>query len=188
MMRYLSTSQVAAILQVTATSVANWVDQGKLPAGRTAGGHRKILAGDLVEFLKKQKLPVPTELVASLRPILVVDDQPEVAAWIADEIAADYPDLEILVAHDGFSAGDLVGSRKPAVVILDLRMPGMDGFEVCRRICEKPDTQRPQVIAITGHPSPQAEATILGLGARAYLTKPLDRQRLMDELAAAMNL
>lgn len=187
MTRYLSTSQAARILQVTPTSVANWIDQGKLKAGRTGGGHRRILPGDLAAFLKRQKLPVPTELVAALRPVLVVDDQPEVAAWIADEVSAEYPDVEVLVAHDGFAAGDLVGSRKPSVVILDLRMPGMDGFEVCRRICAKPESERPQVIAITGHPFPEAEAKVLAIGARVYLTKPLDRARLMQELQAALD-
>jgi len=185
MRKNLTTSAVARLLGVAVGSVSNWIDQGRLKAGRTPGGHRRIAADDLVEFLRHQKLPVPAELVAPPK-ILVVDDEPSVTEWLAAEIRARRPDWEVVEAHDGFRAGELVGSLRPDVVILDLRMPGLDGFEVCRRIKAGPKTKDTAVIAITAYPSPEAEERILACGAQAYLTKPLDTEALMAELASAV--
>lgn len=183
----LSTSAVARLLGVAVGSVSNWIDQGQLKAGRTPGGHRRIEAGDIVSFLRRQKLPVPPELMPAHPKVLVVDDEEPVTRWIAREINSEYPDYEVLEAHDGFSAGELVGSLRPDVVILDLLMPGMDGFEVCRRIKSAEDSKDVAVIAITAHPSPEAEEQILQCGARVCFTKPLDVRVLLKEVTEALD-
>ena len=185
MRRHLTTSAVARLLGVAVGSVSNWIDQGKLKAGKTPGGHRRVATADLVEFLRRQKLPVPAELVSPPR-ILVVDDEPSVTQWLAETIRSRHPDYEVVEAHDGFAAGELVGSLRPDVVILDLRMPGLDGFEVCRRIKANEATSGMAVIAITAYPSPEAERRALECGASAYLTKPLDVPVLLKKLAAAL--
>jgi len=173
------------MLGVAAGSVANWIDQGQLKAGKTPGGHRRVKREDLIEFFRRQNLPVPEELLRPCR-VLVVDDDEAVAIWIASEIKAERPDCEVLTAMDGFSAGEIVGSLKPDVVILDLKMPRMDGYEVCRRIKSKHDTRHIAVIAITAEPSEEAERKIRQCGARNLLAKPLDRETLLAELAAAL--
>ena len=183
----LSTTDVARLLHVAAGSVANWIDQGRLKAGRTPGGHRRVEADDLVAFLRRQNLPIPPELVSSTVTVLIVDDEEAVARWIADEIAQVHPDYEILQAHDGFSAGELVGSVRPDAVILDLRMPGMDGYEVCRYIKSKEEARDTAIIAITAYHSPEAEERILACGADVLLTKPLDPHRLRSELDEALS-
>jgi putative two-component system response regulator len=65
-------------------------------------------------------------------------------------------------------------------------MPGMDGFEVCRRIKARPDTRDAVVIAITAYPSPEAERKALECGAAAYFVKPLDISSLMAKVTAAL--
>ena len=187
MKKALSTSAVARLLGVAVGSVANWIDQNKLKAGRTPGGHRRVVVEDLVEFLKRQKLPIPPGLISLPPRILIVDDEPSVTKIIAAEIKAEHPDYEILEAHDGFSAGQMVGSLKPDVVILDLRMPRVDGFEVCRQIKSDKATKDAVVIAMTAYPSPQAKERILQCGAKVYLTKPLDMVVLMKELEAVLS-
>ena len=186
MKRVLSTIEAARLLRVAVKSVQKWVDQGRLQAGRTPGGHRRIDAQDLVVFLNKQKLPVPKELTLSSPRVLVVDDEPDVTDWIAGEIKAKHPDWEVVEAHDGFSAGELVEAVKPDVVILDLRMPGLDGYEVCRRIKSKDNLNGRAIIAITAYPSPKAERTVLECGARVCLSKPLDSDTLMGEVEEAL--
>ena len=183
----LSTTDVARLLHVAVSSVANWIDQGRLKAGRTPGGHRRVEADDLVEFLRRQNLPIPPELVSSAVTVLIVDDEQAVAGWIASEIEAARPDYEVLQAHDGFSAGELVGSARPDAVILDLRMPGMDGFDVCRYIKSKEETKHAAVIAITAYHSPEAESRIRDCGAEVLLTKPLDAALLLTELDKALS-
>ena len=72
----------------------------------------------------------------------------------------------------------------PDCVVLDLHMPQMDGFEVQRRLAQA--GVRVPVIAITGRDSPQARERALAGGATAYLPKPVDRQALLDAIAAAI--
>lgn len=186
MRKALTTSAVARLLGVAVGSISNWIDQGRLKAGRTPGGHRRIEVDDLIAFLRKQGLRVPPELAPAAAKVLVVDDDQPLTKWLAEEIKEEYPDCEVLVAHDGFAAGEMVGAHKPQAVILDLRMPGMDGYEVCRRIKSNEDTKDTAVIAITAYPSAEAEKSILDCGARAYLTKPLDLELLLKELADAL--
>jgi len=186
MRKALTTSRVARILGVAVGSVSNWIDQGQLKAGRTPGGHRRIETDDLVAFLRKQELRVPPELLLEGPKVLVVDDDQALTEWLAEEISQRFPDCEVLTAHDGFSAGKLVGARKPQTVILDLRMPGLDGYEVCCRIKSNDDTSSAAVIAITAFHSPEAEERILECGACACLTKPLDLETLLLKLGETL--
>ncbi len=182
----LSTSTVAEMLGVAAGSVANWIDKGQLKAGRTPGGHRRVTALDLLRFLKQQKLPIPPELSDVESTILIVDDEPAVANWIADEVSMEFPSCKVLQANDGFAAGDIVASERPMVVILDLRMPGMDGFEVCRRIKARPETSDTIVIAITAYASPECERKIIDCGAEVCLPKPLEIKELLERIRPAV--
>ncbi len=182
----LSTSAVARLLRVSVGSIVNWIDKGDMKAGRTPGGHRRIDVRDLVEFLIRHKMPIPAELTAGARKILIVDSELAATELLADEIEAEFPNYEVLDAHDGFVAGQIIGSLKPRVVILNLDMPDVDGFEVCRRLKSRDDTKDIVVIAITARPSRKAEERILDCGAKICLTKPLDIPNLLAEVRQAL--
>lgn len=181
----LSTSEAARLLGVAVKSVSNWIDAGDLNAGRTPGGHRRIARQDLVDFLVRQNLPVPHELSIE-KKILIVDDEPAFSRFLSEDLQEAYPDCQILVAADGFTAGEMVADQRPNVVIVDLRMAGMDGFEVCHRIKARPETQSTRVIMVTAYPSEDVSQKALSCGASACLTKPLDRDALLAELAGAL--
>ena len=174
------------MLGVAVSSVAKWIDEDKLVAGRTPGGHRRIEKEDFIRFLHQQKFKIPAELQPTVVKILIVDDEKTFAKLLAEEIGERYPESEISLAHDGYSAGETVGLVKPAVIILDLHMPGMDGFEVCRRIKSNPHTMQAAVIVVTADPDPQLKARILGLGACAHLIKPFDIDALVAEIDKAL--
>lgn len=182
----LSTFKIAQLLNVNPSSVANWVDQGLLTAHRTPGGHRRVSGEDLIRFLKKHRMPVPPELGVSPMRVLVVDDEPALTQMIARALKTDNAEYEIHEAHDGFLAGQMVATLKPDVVILDLRMPGMDGFDVCRRIKSSEDTQHARVLAMTAFPSADSERRIRECGAEAFFTKPLDIDKLLEAVRAAV--
>lgn len=181
-----STSEVAHLLGVAPGSVANWIDRGQIKAGRTPGGHRRIAVKDLQVFVQQQNLPWPDDLPQSEPLVLIVDDEPAVAQYLAMEIAAAEPTWRIQQAYDGFAAGQMVGSLRPQVVILDLRMPDLDGFEVCRRIKSDPATRTTAVIAMSGHAGADAERKILASGAQVCLAKPLDIDLLLQEVHRAL--
>ena len=104
-------------------------------------------------------MPIPAELIP-IPKYLVVDDEPAISTWVVDEIKERIPNCQVMAANDGFSAGELVGTMKPDVVILDLRMPELDGFEVCRRIKSKETTKDIVVIAMTSMRSPKVEKRV----------------------------
>jgi two-component system, OmpR family, response regulator len=176
----LTTFQIANMLGVSDQSVSNWIDAGQLPAERTPGGHRRVVPDDLIAFLKKQGMRIPDELNVAPTTILIVDDEADVAEWIANILSEKCPDFRVLTAHDGFDAGKIITAELPDLVILDLYMPGLDGFEVCRRIKSDPQTQSIKVIAATAHPSEQAEQAIVDAGAEVYLTKPIEVDQLVS--------
>jgi len=87
------------------------------------------------------------------------------------------------VAYDGQSALDLIAEDEPEVMILDLKMPGIDGIEVLRRV----KATRPgiEVIILTGHGSEVDKEVCMKLGAFAYLNKPVNIEALSDTLRRA---
>lgn len=131
-----------------------------------------------MDFLKQQNLRIPAELLSASPTILIVEDEKEVAAWLGEVLHDQCPGYRILTAHDGFVAGEMVMAEHPDLVLLDLYLPGIDGFEVCRRIKSDPRTRGAAVIAMTAHPSPETEKTILDAGAAAYMAKPIDADKL----------
>ncbi len=184
--RNLSTFAVAKLLEVDPGSVANWIDGGMLRAHRTPGGHRRVAAEDLVAFLREHNMPVPEELQDTPVRVVVVDDEPDMALMIAKTLRTACPEYEIEEANDGFQAGTVIATLQPDVVILDLRMPGMDGFEVCRMIKSNEETKYAAVIAITAYPSEENEREILECGAKLCLTKPLNLSELVAEVEASV--
>jgi len=186
MKKILSTAAIAKMLGVDPNSVINWIDQKLLKAYRTPGGHRRVRVEDLIEFLRAHQMPIPPELRPRPTRILVVDDDSAFARMVAGEIAAANPAYETLTAHDGFEAGALVISHTPDVVILDLRMPGMDGLEVCRRIKSREETKHTEVLVVTAYPSRENGQSALRCGARACFTKPVDLEALLKEVEACL--
>ena len=181
-MKTLSTAQVARLLGVSDQSVANWVDSGDLSAGKTPGGHRRVEPKDLVKFLKRQKLRVPPELLSDGTAMLVVDDEQEVGQSIKKSLKTKHPDWKISIAIDGYAAGEAVATDHPHLVVLNLHMPGMDGFEVCQKLKAKRIPHRAVVIALTALPSPEDKQAAMNAGAAAYLQKPIDLDHLWQTI------
>jgi excisionase family DNA binding protein len=181
--RTYGTHEIARLCQVTPPTIGRWIEEGKLPSFKTAGGHRRVWDADLANFLRSHKIPLPAELrnVGLLR-LLVVGDEPEMRRFILRVIANHFPDAEVHEAADGFEAGHKIASLLPALVILDLRLPGVDGFKVCRTVRADEKHKDVKILAITGIGVDEAKKQILDAGANAFLPKPFDS----DELAAVL--
>jgi len=186
MRKNLSTFAIARMLHVDPGSVANWIDQGLLKAHRTPGGHRRVSTEDLIAFLREHKMPIPGELQAKPVCILVVDDNPTITRLIAQAIKVKHPEFDVMEAHDGFHSGAIVATLHPDVIILDLRMPGIDGVEVCRLVRSQQATRSTEVVAMTAYPSDESIQKVLEMGARACLTKPVDMDHLLREVEASL--
>jgi excisionase family DNA binding protein len=162
--------------RVSRFTVLKWVRDGKLKSYTTPGGHHRIERDDLLDFLKKFGLPVPPALQGNRPPrVLIVDDEPSVTDFLSRALRTDPEgEYEVLTTQSGYDACILVGEKKPDLVVLDIKMPGIDGFEVCRRIRSNPATQSTEIIAITGYPSEENVRAIRDAGARVCLAKPVE--------------
>jgi excisionase family DNA binding protein len=177
-----TTFETAKLCHVSPLSIINWVNAGRLPAFRTPGGHRRIRREDLIRFMKENGIPLPEELrEGSGRPkVLVVDDEAAVRDVLAEHLTTRSNPYEVLTAADGFEAGRLVATFRPDVVLLDLRMPGLDGFQICRTIKADPESSSTVVIAMTGFFSSETEARILECGAVRCFAKPVETSTLAE--------
>lgn len=161
-------------------TIWNYVNSGDLKAFRTPGGQFRILRGDLVAFMARKQMPPLLSDTVRRGRILVVDDDVAAARMIGRLLEPYGFDIE--TANDGFDAGVKVASFKPGLLILDLYMPGMDGFEVCRHIKADPSTAAMKVLAISGEATPEVEERILAEGADVLMGKPLDSRELVRQV------
>ncbi|HOZ45403.1 MAG TPA: response regulator [Candidatus Hydrogenedentes bacterium] len=178
-----STSEVARYCHVTADTIRKWAEAGRIHVFKTPGGHRRIRREDLILFLRENGIPIHSDLDNSGTKALVVDDEKAVISVIRRFLERSQTPFQIEVAMDGYDAGLLVATFRPDVVFLDLRLPGVDGFEVCRRIKSSPDHSRTHVIAMTGYYEPEVAERIVELGASMCLQKPFTPDDLRRALA-----
>jgi CheY-like chemotaxis protein len=173
---YLTPNETAAVLMVAPATLRVWADKGLLKAQTTAGGHRRFLH-DEVERFQRERAHV-NETPANTSRILIVDDEAPLTRYLT-ALLSELTGVATAAASDGFTAGHLVHAFHPDVVLLDLMMDGLDGFQVCRQIKTDPATRHIRIIAMTGYPSPENIEQILAAGAEACLAKPLDEARLL---------
>jgi len=186
--RVFTTFQAAKYCQVSPFTVRNWIESGALPAYRTPGGHRRILKEDLDAFLREHGMPSADLLGGGRRRVLLVDDEPEVVRFLRRIVKGLGGNIEIATAADGFEAGALVAEFVPHVVILDLKMPGVDGFEVCRRIKANPKTQGATILGVTGYYSKRSAEKFAKCGGWKLVKKPFDVDHLRRVIAEALKI
>ncbi len=178
-----STSEVAKYCHVTADTIRKWAEAGRIHVFKTPGGHRRIRRDDLIRFLRENSIPVHEDLDNSGVKILVVDDEKAVISVIRRFLERAQTPFQIEVATDGYEAGHQVATFRPNVIFLDLRLPGIDGFEVCRRIKSDADSANANVIAMTGYYEGDVAQRVIELGAAMLMQKPFTPDDLRRALA-----
>ena len=112
---------------------------------------------------------------------LIVDDNVDAAASLG--LLLDLGGHTTYIVHNGPEALKVVAEFKPDVVLLDVGMPGMDGYEVARALRSMPDLGRPVLVAVTGWGGPEDRLKSKNAGFDEHLTKPVDLTRLAELLA-----
>jgi DNA-binding response OmpR family regulator len=113
--------------------------------------------------------------------ILVVDDDPAMVGAITALVGTE--GHQVITAYDGLTAVRRYREERPDIVLLDLAMPGPDGFTVAGRIRAEGDAP---IVVVTGESSEEAKVRALGIGADDYLVKPFGRGELLARIAAVM--
>lgn len=116
--------------------------------------------------------------------ILAVDDSPENLDVLKSLLT---PGYTVKAAINGMMALKIAGKSPPDAILLDVRMPGMDGFEVCRKLKQEESTREIPVIFVTGEDDADMHAMAQELGATGVLIKPVDPVSLSDMLSTCLS-
>lgn len=171
---FYTTFEISQICGVNPTTVQNWVKGKKLRAFQTPGGHRRVRREDLISFLKEFGMPIPAELSQNPPLVLIVDDEPDILDMLETLMRSGDEDVNVSKAQNGVDALLMIGETKPDLLILDIMMPGMNGFDVCRKLKASAATQNIKIVAITGDHDPAVKDRVLNAGADLFFTKPLE--------------
>ncbi len=186
--RPLTTGEIAQYCHVTHRAVLKWVAAGKLKAFRTPGKHSRVNTDDFLQFLKQYDMPVPKGLRQRdhvHQRILVVDDDRGIVHAVQRMLMMESTYI-VEVAYDGFEAGQKFSDFRPDFIILDINMPGMNGYDVCAKIRKDPKNNNIKILAISGVYDTKEIQKIIDLGADDYLQKPFSNQGLHDKIKALM--
>jgi CheY-like chemotaxis protein len=125
-----------------------------------------------------QQCPVPASGAAHGRPlrILIVDDSPDACTVMS--MLLEMSGHDVRTAHSGRAALDVARATSPHVVLLDLGLPDLSGYEVCRRLREQPETQAAVLIAWSGRAEPEDLARSRDAGFDHHVLKPADLEEL----------
>jgi excisionase family DNA binding protein len=214
--RYLTSFEVAEACGVSARTVSNWIRHGSIPAHRTVGGHARVAVDDLRKFLEERQMPLPPGLLPTAAPseparvtwgrgprprrqpvrpnpgrgtrerprVLVIDDDETLLAVVSEilEVAG----YEVDSARHGFLGGYLLSHFSPHVILLDIMMPGLDGYEVLSLIRKRPEARGIPIVACTSLKGPEIESRLTAAGFNGYVRKPIDFSALRATLAALL--
>ncbi len=180
----LTVAQASEYCRVSSKTIINWVESGYIEAYKTVGGHRRIKKQVLEEFMEKQGIPIPkVSTNGERKKILVVDDDPIIVETIVLALEEDQADYDVISASDGFEAGLQVNHFKPNLLILDIMMPDIKGYEVCKKVKSNPDTKDTKIIVLSAYLDEEKFKQMKEHGADVCFSKPLPLPQLKEEVA-----
>ena len=185
-----STAHLARRLGVSVPTVQRWVDLGHLKAWKTVGGHRRIDAESAEHFIRAQAQrrggEDAHEAVAPFL-VLVVDGDPVDRDQLRALVVVAVPGARVVCAGNGFDALIEVGRAMPDLIVVDIALPHMDGFEMIRHLCAPGDARPPVIVAL----SAQSPAHLEGPGGLPpgvmRLAKPVEPARFVEAVNCALD-
>lgn len=114
------------------------------------------------------------------KKILIVDDEPNIVMSL--EYAFKKKDFEVFIARDGTEALEIAGAEVPNVILLDIMMPKMDGYETLREIRKNKELKRTKVIFLSAKNKMADVEKGMQLGADSYVTKPFSIKKVINDV------
>lgn len=146
---FLTSSQAAEILEVSLRTVQLWVEAGTLRAWKTVGGHRRIKRSSVETMLeqRRQQLNMPS----TDRPLrlMLLEDEKSMREFVKLQLETLDVPVEVVTAANGFEDLLAMGRKQPDLAVIDLMMPGMDGFEMVRALSNTDALRSNQIIVVT---------------------------------------
>lgn len=146
---YLSTREVAELLNVAVSTIQLWMDNGLLAGWSTAGGHRRIAKSSVEKMLNQRHHNTSTNINENKISIVVVEENKQEQMLYEQQFEIWDMDVNFYIANDGYAGLLNIGKLSPAIIITNLIMPDMNGFEIINAIKKNPDLKYSQVIAVS---------------------------------------
>ncbi len=183
--KILTCGDVARLCNVDFHTVQRWIEHGQLEAHKHSGrGDHRIHLDDFLEFVATKQTPMPDDFAPNKRRVLVVDDEARMARSIKRVLKrAGY---DVRVATDGLKAGTYLGTFTPALVTLDLQMPGFAGYDVLSFIRQTAGLEQVRVLIVSGLNDANLERA-LAAGADAVLPKPFENEELIKAVGKLLD-
>ena len=148
-LEFLTSTQAAGILGVSLRTVQLWVEAGTLRAWKTVGGHRRIMHSSVQEVLDKRRQQLDLPDAHKQIKLMVVEEDAQMRDFLIQQLQELETPVEVVTADNGFEGLLQMGSSKPDLAIIDLKMPGMDGFEMIRALSKTDAMRSNQLIVVT---------------------------------------
>ncbi len=181
--KFYTVPEAARKFGVDRRTMSGWVTSGKIKAIVTPGGHRRILRSTIDALLEQNGFSkaVPTET----NRILIVDDDQSVLKTLKKILVRE--NFSVETESDGFQAGLKARDMNPDILILDLMMEGIDGFEVCRTIKADSYLKNTKILIMTGYDTPENREKALQEGADDFLSKSGSRKVLLEHINSLLD-
>lgn len=182
--RALTTGEVAKYCGVNFRTVIRWIERGQLKAYQLPGrGDNRVEVQAFLNFLVENGMPVPVEFQKQSQRVLIVEDDLSMAKSIQRVLKRN--GFETAIAPDGFKAGSMINTFNPAVVTLDLKMPGLSGYDVLKFIRSDDRFRHIKVLIVSAMPSKEIERAMTA-GADDMLSKPFKNEVLVEKVSRLM--
>jgi len=171
------TKDMMRICAVSRPTIIKWIEEGEVKAYRTPGGRYRVLREDLIEFLERYPVYRGGFARNEHKRVLIVDDQPDVRDTLEKALSIGDDVYRLDSAKNGFEALVKIGSFDPHLIVLDIKMPDMDGLELCERLKKHESTKHIKILGITAYPEYTEE--MLKCGADECMKKPFQLEDLV---------
>lgn len=182
----MTTGEIAKYCSVNFRTVIRWIKRGHLKAFQLPGrGDNRIEVEEFLNFLREHKMPIPEEFQKNSRRVLIVEDDLTLAKNIQRVLRR--AGFETEIAEDGFRAGVLFQTFTPAVMTLDLKMPGLGGLELLKFVRSAEPLQGIKILVISAMPERELQEA-LEAGADDVLEKPFKNEDLVEKVSRLLGL
>lgn len=174
--KFYTVPEAAEKFGVNRRTMSTWVATGKIKSLVTPGGHHRILCSEIESVLEQSRF-LKTEYKEE-KTILIVDDDESIRKTLKQRLIRENFNVE--TASNGFQAGLKARDINPDLIILDLVMEGIDGFEVCRTVKSDPSLKDTKILIMTGFDSSENQKRAIQEGADLFLSKGASFQKILN--------
>jgi excisionase family DNA binding protein len=182
-----TTGEVAQICKISQQTVIRCFDNGRLKGFRVPGSRfRRIPREALISFMKENQIPLD-QLESGKKRVLVVDDDDAIVEMFTELLERDGR-FEVRTAMTGYDAGLITHEFRPDIILLDFKLPDVNGNVVCRTIRSMPRLEHIKIVAVSGVADPDEVRELMAAGADEFIKKPFEIDAVIGRMTELLKL